>query len=491
MDLLHHLAIGSSTALTLQNLVSAFSGCVLGILIGLLPAPRPVAAMAMVLPLIHSLDATPVLMMLAGIYCGAQYGRATSGILLKGPGESNMGAALAAAGVGSFFAGCLAIFAVAILAAPLTELATSLGPAEYFSLAVLSLTVNVVLASGSLIKSMAMVVLGLLLGQINTDATSGVSRFSFDLPELSGGIGFVVIALGMFGLGEMIARLGQPGERREVLTKDPKGLWPSQRDLHESWRSMLRGSALGGSLGSVLGMLPGGGTLLASYAADALERKVGGRDPLISLGKGAIQCVSRRESAHSAGTRASFVPMLTLGIPANAAMAMMVGAMSIKGIQPGPQLMSSSPGLFWGLIASMAAANLMLVALNLPLMGIWSRLLTVPYRFLFPAIVVFCCIGSYALNYNSFDVYLTASFAVLGYLFHKLSCEPAPLLLGFILAPLMEDKLRRALLLSQGDWSTFISQPLSAGLLITALLLVIVVILPTLRTKREQAFRDD
>jgi len=502
MDLLNNLALGFGTALTLQNLLYAFGGCVLGTLIGVLPGLGPVATIAMLLPSIYSLDATPALIMLAGIYYGAQYGGSTTAILINVPGESSSvvtaidgyqmarqgraGAALAAAGLGSFFAGCVGTIVIAAFAPPLTELAFKFGPAEYFSLMVLGLIGAVVLASGSLVKAIAMIVLGLLLGQINTDVISGTPRFSFDIPELSDGINFVVIAMGVFGFGEIIANLGQPAEHREVFTKDVKGLWPTKQDFREAWPSVLRGT----TLGSMLGVLPGGGALLASFAAYTLEKKVV-RNPRIPFGKGAIQGVAGPESANNAGAQTSFIPMLTLGIPPNAVMALMVGAMTIKGIQPGPQVMSSNPELFWGLIASMWVGNLMLVVLNLPLIGIWIKLLTVPYRFLFPAIVVFCCIGTYTLNNNNFDVYVTALFALVGYVFYKLSCEAAPLLLGFILGPMMEENLRRALLLSRGDWGTFVNRPLSAGLLIAAALMIVIVMLPTIRSRREEAFQEE
>jgi putative tricarboxylic transport membrane protein len=502
MDLLNNLGLGFQTALTLQNLAYAFFGAVLGTLIGVLPGLGPVATIAMLLPSIYTLDATPALIMLAGIYYGAQYGGSTTAILINVPGESSSvvtaidgyqmarkgraGAALAAAGLGSFFAGCVGTVIIAAFAPPLTELAFKFGSAEYFSLMVLGLVGAVVLASGSLVKAIAMIVLGLLLGQINTDVITGTARFSFDIPELTDGIGFVVIAMGVFGFGEIIANLGQPEEEREVFTKEVKGLWPTREDFKEAFPSVLRGTALG----SVLGVLPGGGALLASFASYTLEKKVT-RNPRVPFGKGAIQGVAGPESANNAGAQTSFIPMLTLGIPPNAVMALMVGAMTIKGIQPGPQVMTSNPELFWGLIASMWIGNLMLIVLNLPLIGIWIKLLTVPYRFLFPAIVVFCCIGTYSLNNNSFDVYLTAGFALLGYAFYKLSCEPAPLLLGFILGPMMEENLRRALLLARGDWSTFLTRPLSAGLLIAAALMIVVVMLPSIKSKREEAFQEE
>jgi putative tricarboxylic transport membrane protein len=344
----------------------------------------------------------------------------------------------------------------------------------------------VVLASGSLIKAIAMIILGLLMGQINTDVISGVPRYSFDIPELTDGLGFVSIAMGVFGFGEIIANLGQPAEHREVFTKHVKGLWPTREDFKLAFPAVLRGTALG----SMLGVLPGGGALLSAFAAYTIEKKTPMKPGEVPFGEGNIRGVAGPESANNAGAQTSFIPMLTLGIPPNAVMALMVGAMTIKGIQPGPQVMTSNPQLFWGLIASMWVGNLMLIILNLPLIGIWIKLLTVPYRFLFPAILVFCGIGLYTLNNNNFDIFTGALFGLVGYIFYKLSCEPAPLLLGFILGPMMEENLRRALLLSRGDWGTFVTRPLSAGLLLAALAMIVVVSLPAIKNKREEAFQD-
>ncbi len=503
MELIHHLALGFEVAFTAQNLAYAFVGALLGTLIGVLPGLGPVATIAMLLPSIYTLDATPALIMLAGIYYGAQYGGSTTAILINVPGESSSvvtaidgyqmarqgraGAALAAAGLGSFFAGCVGTVVIAAFAPPLTALAFQFGPAEYFSLMVLGLIGAVVLASGSLVKAVAMIVLGLLLGQVNTDVISGVQRYGFGIPELSDGIGFVAIAMGVFGFGEIIANLGRPAEHREVFTKSVTGLWPTKDDFRRAWPAVLRGTGLG----AILGVLPGGGALLSSFASYSVEKKMRMAPGERPFGQGNIRGVAGPESANNAGAQTSFIPMLTLGIPPNAVMALMVGAMTIKGIQPGPQVMTSNPELFWGLIASMWVGNAMLVVLNLPLIGIWIRLLTVPYRFLFPAIVAFCCIGLYTLNNSAFDVYMGALFAFVGYLFHKLGCEPAPLLLGFILGPMMEENLRRALLISRGDWGTFVSRPLSAGLLAAAALLVVVVMLPSIRSKRQVAFQEE
>jgi TctA family transporter len=343
----------------------------------------------------------------------------------------------------------------------------------------------VVLASGSLVKAIAMIILGLLLGQINTDVISGVPRYSFDIPELTDGLGFITIAMGVFGFGEIVMNLSRPPEHREVFTKDVKGLWPTKEDFRQAGPAVLRGTALG----SILGVLPGGGALLSAFASYTLEKKLAG--PAGRFGNGDIRGVAGPESANNAGAQTSFIPMLTLGIPPNAVMALMVGAMTIKGIQPGPQVMTSNPELFWGLIASMWVGNAMLIILNLPLIGIWIKLLTVPYRFLFPAILVFCAIGLYTTNNNNWDIYMGILFGAVGYMFFKLGCEPAPLILGFILGPMMEENLRRALLLSRGDWTTFATRPLSAGLLLAAVAMIVVVLLPSIRKKREETFHDE
>src|SRR5687767_8894084 len=501
MELFHNLATGFGVAFTFTNLLYCLVGCILGTLIGVLPGIGPVATIAMLLPATYALPPLGGLIMLAGIYYGAQYGGSTTAILVNLPGETSSvvtcidgyqmarrgraGVALSTAAIGSFVAGCFGTLLLAAFAVPLAELAFKFGPAEYFSLMVLGLIGAVVLASGSLVKAIAMILLGLLLGQINTDVISGVPRYSFDIPELTDGIGFVAIAMGVFGFGEIIANLGRPAEHREVFTKDVKGLWPTKADFTAAWPSVLRGTALG----SVLGVLPGGGALLSSFATYTMEKKIAGASG--RFGKGDIRGVAGPESANNAGAQTSFIPMLTLGIPPNPVMALMVGAMTIKGIQPGPQVMTSNPQLFWGLIASMWLGNLMLVVLNLPLIGLWIKLLTVPYRFLFPAITLFCCIGVYTLNNNNWDVYMTAIFAMIGYVFYKLGCEGAPLLLGFILGPMMEENLRRALLLSRGDWSTFIVRPLSAGLLIAAALMIVIVMLPSVKKKREVAFVEE
>jgi putative tricarboxylic transport membrane protein len=395
--------------------------------------------------------------------------------------QGRAGPALGIAAIGSFFAGCVSTVIIALFAPPLAEVALKFGPAEYFSLMVLGLIAATVLAHGSLIKAIAMVILGLLLGLVGTDVNSGVARFSFGVSELSDGIGFVSVAMGVFGFAEIINNLEQK-EEREVFTKKVTGLLPTWRDIRDSAPSILRGTALG----SFLGILPGGGALLASFAAYTLEKKVSKNSA--NFGKGAIQGVAAPESANNAGAQTSFIPLLTLGIPSNPVMALMIGAMMIQGIAPGPQVMTERPQLFWGMIASMWIGNLMLVILNLPLIGMWIKLLTVPYRLLYPAILLFCGVGVYSLSNSPFDVMQTAVFGVVGYIWVKLECEPAPLILGFILGPLMEENLRRAMLLSRGDATVFFQRPISLTMLLIAAFLLLIVVAPVVRKKREEAF---
>ncbi|HRD91705.1 MAG TPA: tripartite tricarboxylate transporter permease [Accumulibacter sp.] len=501
MELLGNLAIGFGTALSPQNLFYSFAGCLIGTLIGVLPGVGPVATLAMLLPTTYALEPTSALIMLAGIYYGAQYGGSTTAILVNLPGESSSvvtcldgyqmarqgraGAALGIAAIGSFIAGTFATALVAAFAPPLTELAFKFGPAEYVSLMLLGLIGAVVLASGSLVKAIGMIVLGLLLGLVGTDVNSGVSRFSFGIPELTDGIGFVAVAMGVFGFAEIIANVEKKGQR-EVLTNNVGSVMPNVKEMREAAPAVARGTLLG----SILGILPGGGALLASFAAYAVEKKLAGPNADPPFGKGNIRGVAGPESANNAGAQTSFIPMLTLGIPPNAVMALMIGAMTIHNIQPGPQVMTSNPTLFWGLIASMWIGNLMLVILNLPLIGLWIQLLKVPYRMLYPAILAFCCIGVYSINNMTFDVLVTVFFGALGYLFYKLHCEPAPLILGFILGPMMEENLRRAMLLSRGDPTTFVTSPLSLGLLLAALTLLGIATLPAIKSKRQKTFQE-
>src|SRR5687767_7153810 len=499
MELLENLSLGLSVAVTLQNVLYCFMGVLLGTLIGVLPGVGPVPTIAMLLPITYSLPPVSALIMLAGIYYGAQYGGSTTAILVNLPGESSSvvtcidgyqmarrgkaGKALSIAAIGSFIAGTFATLVVAAFAPPLAEVALKFGPAEYFSLMVLGLIAAVVLASGSLVKAIGMILLGLLLGIIGTDVNSGLQRYTFGLPELSDGISFTVVAMGLFAFAEIIVNLEHKGHR-EVFTDKVSGLLIKWKEFKEALPAILRGTGIG----SMLGILPGGGATLSAFAAYTVEKKIA-RDAS-QFGKGDIRGVAAPESANNSGSQVAFIPLLTLGIPSNAVMALMVGAMTIHSIQPGPQVMTSNPDLFWGLIASMWIGNLMLVVLNLPMIGIWVRLLRVPYRLLYPAILVFCCIGVYSLMNNVFDIYVAVLFGILGWIFVKFDCEPAPLLLGFVLGPLMEENLRRALLLSRGDPSVFVTRPLSGVLLGLALILLVIVALPMVRKKREEAFQE-
>src|SRR3954469_20826232 len=500
MELLNHLALGFSVALTPGNLLYALVGALLGTLIGVLPGIGPVATIAMLLPTTFTLEPVSALIMLAGIYYGAQYGGSTTSILLNMPGETssavtcldgyqmarqgNAGAALSVAALGSFFAGCVATIMIATVAVPLSEFALKFGPAEYCSLMVLGLVGSVVLAHGSLLKAIAMVVAGLLLGIVGTDVGTGTPRFVFGIPELADGIGVVSIAMGLFGFAEIIGNL-ESTEKREIFTSKLGGMWPTRAQFRQCWPAVLRGTGLG----SVLGLFPGGGAMLASFASYALEKRVA--DDPTRFGKGAIEGVAGPESANNAGAQSSFIPLLTLGIPENAVMALMVGAMTIHNIQPGPQVMTSNPSLFWGLIVSMWIGNLMLVVLNLPLIGIWIQLLKVPYRVLYPAILVSCSIGIFTINNTPFDVSQTAAFGFLGFVFVALGCEPAPLLLGFVLGPMMEENLRRALLLSRGDFTVFATRPISLVLLLLAVALLVLIALPNIKRKREEVFVEE
>jgi TctA family transporter len=499
MEIFSNLLLGLGTAVTPFNLLYCLIGVFLGTLIGVLPGLGPTATIAMLLPVTFVLPPVSALIMLAGIYYGSQYGGSTTSILVNLPGEAasvvttldgyqmarkgRAGAALAAAAIGSFFAGTVATFILALFAPPLAEVALKFGPADYFSLMVLGLVASIVLAQGSLLHAFGMVVLGLLLGLVGTDVTTGTQRFTFDIPQLADGIGFVVVAMGMFGLTEIIRNLEQE-EHRSALAKITS-LWPTKTDWKRMIPSILRGTLIG----SAVGILPGSGSILGSFAAYSIEKKVSKHRA--EFGKGAIEGVAAPESANNAGAQTSFIPMLTLGIPSNPVSALMIGAMIIHGIQPGPSVIREQPALFWGMIASMWVGNLFLIVLNLPLIGMWVRLVMVPYQYLFPAILVFCGIGVFSLSNSEFDIYLMALFGALGYLFSKLGCEPAPMLLAFILGPMMEKYLRRAMLISRGDWTVFVTRPISVTLLVLAAVAMALVLIPAFSKTREEAFREE
>ena len=500
MELLGNLSIGLETAFTLNNLFFCLIGVFLGTAIGVLPGLGPTATIAMLLPITFGLPPVSSLIMLSGIYYGAQYGGSTTAILVNLPGESSSvvtaldgyqmakqgkaGKALATAAIGSFVAGTFATVLLALFAPPLADIALQFGAAEYFSLMVVGLVASVVLASGSLLQAFGMIVLGLLLGMAGTDVNSGLERYTFDTPYMAEGINFVILAMGMFGLGEIIKNLEEEHLRSAMVSK-VQGLMPNKEDFKRMAMPIVRGTGLG----SLLGILPGGGAMLASFASYSIEKKIS-KTPE-QFGKGAIEGVAGPESANNAGAQTSFIPLLTLGIPSNPVMALMIGAMIIQGITPGPAVMTEQPSLFWGIIVSMWIGNLFLVVLNLPLIGIWVKMISVPYHFLYPAILVFCCIGAFSLGNKVFDIYLLAGFGVLGYIFSKLKCEPAPLLLGFILGPMMEEYLRRALLLSRGDFSVLVTRPISATMLAIAAIALIVVFMPSIRKKREEAFHEE
>jgi putative tricarboxylic transport membrane protein len=499
MDVLANIALGFGVALTLKNILYCFLGVFLGTVVGVLPGIGPVTTVAMLLPISFTLDPVSAMILLAGIYYGAQYGGSTTAILVNIPGEASSvvttldghqmarqgraGPALGIAAIGSFFAGCVATLLICFAAPPLAAIALTFGPAEYFSLMVCGLIAAVVLARGSVVKAIGMVVLGLLLGLAGSDVNSGIRRFTFGFQGLADGVEFVALSMAIYGLAEVAYNL-EKKEREVEVARDIGRVWPARDDIRISFPAILRGT----TLGSLLGVLPGGGALLAAFGAYTLEKKVA--KPPRDFGNGDIRGVAAPESANNAGAQTSFIPMLTLGIPSNPTMAMMIGALMIHGIAPGPRVMSDRPDLFWGLIASMWIGNLMLVVLNLPLVGLWVKLLRIPYRLMFPAIVGFCCIGAFAVNSNAFDVFVMAFFAIFGYVCLKLDCEPAPLILGFVLGPLMEENLRRSLLLSRGDPSVFVTEPISLAFLLAAALLLVVVAAPAIRARREEAMQE-
>jgi len=497
MELFDKLIFGFSVALSLQNLLYCFVGVLLGTLVGVLPGIGPLVTIAMLMPITFALPPIPSLIMLAGIWYGAQYGGSTTSILVNLPGETSSvitcldgyqmarqgraGAALAIAAIGSFFAGCVGTLLIGLFGPPIAVLAFKFGAAEYFSLMLMGLVAAAVLAQGDMVKALSMVALGLLLGCIGTDVNSGVSRFSFGLFELIDGISFAVLAVALFAVPEIVENL-ESTEQHEVFTSKVGRLYPTLQDLKQSIAPIIRGTALG----AFFGVLPGTGPTMASFGSYMVEKKVA-RDPS-RFGHGAIEGVAGPEAANNADAQCKFIPMLTLGIPASATMALMLGAMMLHGIQPGPQVMTKNPALFWGLIASMWIGNLMLVVLNLPLIGVWVKILKVPYRWLFPSILMFCAVGTYSLSLSSIEVYIAAGFGFVGYIFVKLRCEPAPLILGFVLGPMVEENLRRAMVLSRGDPTVFFTRPISLVFMIVTVLLIILMIVPAIRKKRAEVY---
>ena len=499
MDLLANITLGFSVAITPVNLLFCFFGVLMGTLVGVLPGIGTVATMSMLLPATFHLAPTTSLIMLAGIYYGAQYGGSTTAILVKLPGEASSvatvldgyamaqkgraGAALTIAALASLFAGTVSTLLIAVGGPLMAQIALKFGPAEYFSLMLLGLVASVVLASGSIVKAIAMILAGVFLGLIGPDANSPVPRMTFGIPELSEGVNFVAIAVGLYGLSEIILNLEQKMIRTPPIAM--RELMPNREEFRRSVGPTIRGTALG----SLLGILPGGGPLLASFGAYALEKKISHTPE--RFGHGAPEGVAAPEAANNAGAQTSFVPLLTLGVPSNAIMAVMAGAMTIQGIAPSPKVMVEHAPLFWGMIASMWIGNFMLVVLNLPLVGLWVKLLQVPYRILYPAILFFCCIGVYSISNSAFDVYLAVGFGIAGYLMLKLGFEPTPLLLGFILGPMMEENLKRAFLLSGGSAAPFYERPISLALLILTAAMLLLMVLPAFKRTRETALSGE
>jgi putative tricarboxylic transport membrane protein len=499
MDMLQNLGLGFTVALTLNNIFFCFVGCLIGTLVGVLPGVGPVATISILLPVTLALDPTGALIMLAGIYYGAQYGGSTTAILVNIPGEATAvvtaidghemakkgqaGLALGLAAIGSFIAGTFATIMIAALGVPMTKLGLLFGPTEYFSLMIMGLVFAVVLAHGSLVKAVAMIVAGVLLSTVGADMETGRERMTFGLHMLTDGIEFVVLAMGIFGFGEIFKNIADP-EKRDVVRGAIGRLWPTLTELRQNMGAILRGT----SLGSILGVLPGNGAILGPFASYAMEKRLSKRPQ--DFGTGVPQAVAGPESANNAGAQTSFIPLLTLGLPPNAVMALMVGAMMIQGIVPGPQVIERNPELFWGLIASMWIGNLMLVIINLPLIGLWVKLLQVPYRLLFPAIVAFCCIGLFSISNDPAQVMMAGMMGLLGFALWKLQFEAAPLALGFVLGRLLEEKLRQALIISDGSMMTFVQSPLSASLLGIGAIALLIAVLPAIRKSRDDVFKD-
>lgn len=501
-DLIANLALGLTVALTWNNLAFCFVGCFVGTMIGVLPGVGPVATIAMLLPITFHIDPTGALIMLAGIYYGAQYGGSTTAILLNIPGEATAvvttldghpmarqgraGAALGIAAIGSFAAGTFATVAIAALAGPLTAFAIVFGPTDYAALMILGLVLSVVLAQGSVVKAVGMVLLGLLLATVGTDLETGQQRLTFGHAALFDGIEFSVLVMGLFGFAEILRNLDRP-ETRQGVDGEIGSTLPTRDDLRRSAMPVVRGTLIG----SVLGILPGSGAVLGPFASYAVEKKLAA-DPA-RFGRGAVEGVAGPEAANNAGAQTAFVPLLTLGIPPNAVMALMVGAMMIHGIVPGPQVLTRDPDLFWGLVVSMWVGNAMLLVINLPLIGLWVTMLRIPYCKLFPAVLLFCCIGIYSVNNSVDDVILTGACALLGIILLRLGMEPAPLVLGFVLGRLLEENVRRALAINHGDPWAFVDparHPISLTLLSVAAVVLILASLPRFGQSRD-AVRPD
>jgi putative tricarboxylic transport membrane protein len=500
MDLFSYLTLGLSVALQPTNLFYCFVGVFIGTLIGVLPGIGPVGAMSLLLPTTFKATPEAAIIMLAGIYYGAMYGGSTTSILVNIPGEAasvvtcldgyqmarqgRAGPALGMAAFGSFIAGTLSILGLMLLAPPLSQFAIKFGPPEYFTLMVLGLTILIYLAHGSMPKALLMAAFGIVLGLIGLDSINARPRFTFEKMELIDGVGLVPIVMGLFGISEVLLNLEQ-AIRREIFETKIKGLLPTAQDWRDSTGALARGSLIG----FFLGILPGGGAVISSFISYAVEKRFSKHPE--RFGKGAIEGVAGPESANNAATGGAFIPLMTLGIPPNVIMAMLLGAFMIHGVQPGPLMMKQNPGLFWGVIVSMYIGNIMLLILNLPLISIWVQVLKIPYKILFPLILLFCLIGVYSVSNAVFDIYIMILFGIVGYLMKKFDYEGAPLVLAFVLGPLLENNLRKSLIMSQGDFSIFFTRPLSAVSLVLALLLLISPFIPWMRKKREEIPKED
>ncbi len=493
MDLFNNLALGFSVALAPLNLLYCFIGVFIGTLVGVLPGIGPVAAMSLLLPVTFNATPEAGIIMLAGIYYGSMYGGSTTAILVNIPGEAasvvtcldgyqmarqgRAGPALGMAAIGSFIAGTFAVLGLMLLAPSLARFAVKFGPAEYFSLMVLGLSILAYLSHGSLIKALIMACFGLILGLVGLDSITGSARLTFDRMELVDGVGLVPIVMGLFGVAEILVNLEQKLSR-EILSSRIENLLPTRDDWKESAGPLARGSVLG----FLLGILPGGGAVISSFLSYAIEKRIA-KNPE-RFGNGAIAGVAGPEAANNAAAGGGFIPLMTLGIPPNVVMALLLGAFIVHGLQPGPLLMTQNPNVFWGIVASMYIGNLMLLVLNLPMVGLWVQVLKVPYKILFPLILLFCLIGVYSISNAIFDLYVMIAFGVLGYLMRKFGYEPAPLVLAFVLGPLLENNLRKSLILSDGSFGIFVERPISLTCLIIAAAILLSPLLPRLRARR-------
>lgn len=498
--MLDNIALGLSTALTMHNLFYSFIGVFVGNLIGVIPGIGALAAISMLLPITYGLDPAGALMMLAGLYYGTSYGGATTTILLNLPGtashavvcldghpmakQGRAGSALLIAMLSSFIGATIGIILMMAFGPLLVEVAFQFGPAEYFALMMLGLLAASTLTTGSPLKGVAMVIIGLIFGVVGTDVNSGVARFTFNIAELQDGLALVAVAMGLFGIADVLRNANRMGTGSAVTNQ--KIGWRALKFEKGEFKRSLPAIARGTGIGSFFGILPGTGGTIASFMSYALEKKVNkkyGKE----MGHGAIEGVASAESANSSAAITAFIPTLSLGIPGDAVMALMLGAMMIHNIQPGPQLMVEHPTIFWGLIASFWVGNLLLLLLNIPFIGLWVRLLSIPYRLIYPAVLLFICIGVYSANNNLFDVTVVLGIGIFGYIASRLGFDSAPLLLGVVLGPMVEENFRRALLLSRGDMSVFITRPISGACVLIAVTMIGVVMYRRLNRPRPAA----